>query len=150
MKLIVKQDFAWAHGGSDVHQYAKGQRIETDDADLARVAQDEGWAEPAEWDDPIPAREPTKEELLGMREALMRYERELQEQADRLGEQARANQAEAERLQQLAADHAAEDQRLVDAAAQLATDRAAFEAAKPATPATTSGKGKATAAAAPA
>lgn len=148
MKLIAKKDFAWAHGGSDVRQYARGQRIESDDVDLIRVALDEGWADRADWEDPVLVREPTKEELLGMRDALERRERELQEQAYRLDQQALANQVEAERLQHLAAAHAVEDKRLVDAAVQLATDRAAFEAAKPATPAPTGGKGKAAAAAA--
>lgn len=148
MKLIAKKDFTWAHGGSDVRQYAEGRRIETDDVDLIRVALNEGWADRADWDDPIPVREPTKDELLSLRDALVRRERELQDQADRLDEQALANQVEAERLQQLAAAYAVEDKRLVDAAVQLATDRAAFEVAKPAAPAPTSGKGKATAAAA--
>lgn len=146
MKLIAKQDFSWAHGGSDVRQYAKGDRIETDDADMTRVALDEGWAEPGDWEDPIPVREPTKEELLAARDALLRREAELQEQAERLDKQAAANQVEAERLQQMAAASALEDKRLVDAAAQLAADRAAFEAAKPVTPAPTGGKGKAAAA----
>lgn len=148
MKLIAKKNFDWAHGGSDVHHYEKGQRIETDDVDLIRVALDEGWADPANWEDPVLVREPTKEELLGMRDALASRERELLEQAERLGQQAVANQVEAERLQQLVANLATEDKRLVDAIAQLATDRAAFEAAKPATPAPASGKGKAAAAAA--
>ena len=148
MKLIAKKNFDWAHGGSDVHHYEKGQRIETDDVDLIRVALDEGWADATNWEDPVLVREPTKEELLGMRDALANRERELQELADRLDQQALANQAEAERLQQLAATLATEDKRLVDAAVQLVADRAAFEAAKPATPAPTSGKGKAAAAAA--
>lgn len=143
MKLIAKKDFAWAHGGSDVRQYVQGQRIESDDVDLIRVALDEGWADPSDWEDPVLVREPTKEELLGMRDALANRESELQERAERLDQQALANQVEAERLQQLAAAHAVEDKRLVDAAVQLATDRAAFEAAKPAAPAPTGGKGKA-------
>lgn len=148
MKLIGKQDFTWAHGGSDVRHYAKGQRIESDDVDLIRVAMDEGWVEPSDWADPVLVREPTKEELLSMRDALARRERELQDQAARLDQQDIANQAEVKRLQQLAAAHAVEDKRLADAAVQLAADRAAFDAAKPATPAPASGKGKAAAAAA--
>lgn len=121
MKLIAKKDFAWAHGGSDVRQYAQGQRIESDDADMIRVALDEGWADPGEWEDPIVVREPTKEELLGMRDALAHRERELQDQAARLDQQALANQAEAERL--------------ADALVQLTADRGALDAvkAKPAT-----------------
>lgn len=141
MKLIAKKDFAWAHGGSDVRQYAKGERIETDDADMTRVALDEGWADRTDWEDPVPVREPTKEELLGMRDALARREAELQAQAG-------VNQVEAVRLEQLAADQAAESNRLTGMAEQLAADRAAFEAAKPAAPALTTGKGKAVATAA--
>lgn len=148
MKLIAKQDFTWAHGGSDVRHYAKGQRIESDDVDLIRVALEEGWVDPSDWEDPVLVRELTKEELLSMRDALALRERELQDQAERLDQQAIANQVEAERLQQLAAAHAVEDKRLVDAAVQLAADRAACDAAKPATPAPTGGKGKAAAAAA--
>ena len=121
MKLIAKKDFAWAHGGSDVRQYAQGQRIESDDADMIRVALDEGWADLGEWEDPIVVREPTKEELLGMRDALAHRERELQDLAARLDQQALDNQAEAERL--------------ADALVQLTADRAALDAvkAKPAT-----------------
>lgn len=135
MKLIAKKDFAWAHGGSDVRQYAKGQRIESDDVDLIRVALDESWAEPCEWEDPIPVREPTKEELLAARDALLSRESELQEQAG-------ANQVEAARLEQLAAGHAVEAERLTALAAQLAADRVAFDAVKAAAPAPTTGKGK--------
>ncbi|KAB8042558.1 hypothetical protein [Janthinobacterium aquaticum] len=142
MKLIAKQDFSWAHGGSDVRQYAKGDRIETDDADMTRVALDEGWAEVGDWEDPIPVREPTKEELLAARDALLRREAELQEQAERLDKQAAANQAEADRLAQLADSYAADGARLAEATKQLAADRAAFDAAKAAAPAPTTGKGK--------
>ena len=140
--MIAKKDFAWAHGGSDVRQYAKGQRIESDDIDLIRVALDEGWADPADWEDPVQVREPTKEELLGMRDALVHRERELQEQAERLGEQAGANQVESARLEKLAAGHAVEGERLTALAVQLAADRAAFDAVKAAAPAPTTGKGK--------
>lgn len=141
--MIAKKDFAWVHGGSDVRQYAKGQRIESDDIDLIRVALDEGWADPSDWEDPVPMREPTEKELLVMRDELAHRERELQDQAERLDQQGIDNQAEAERLQHLAVAHAAEDKRLVDVAVQLATDRAAFEATKPATPTPAGGKGKA-------
>lgn len=142
MKLIAKQDFTWAHGGSDVRNYAKGQRIESDDADLIRVALDEGWAERGDWDEPVPEREPTKEEILAARDELVRRERELQDLAKQLDEQGRLNQLEAERLQQLAVAHAAEGKRLADVAAQLTADRAALDAAKAAAPAPTTGKGK--------
>lgn len=135
MKLIAKKDFAWAHGGSDVRQYAQGQRIESDDADMIRVALDEGWADPGEWEDPIVVREPTKEELLGMRDALAHRERELQDQAERLDQQAIANQVEAARLDQQALANQAEAERLADALVQLTADRGALDAvkAKPAT-----------------
>lgn len=139
MKLIAKKDFTWAHGGSDVRQYAKGQRIESDDVDLIRVALDEGWADAADWEDPVLIHEPTKEELLAARDALLRREGELQEQAERMDKQAAANQAEAERLAQLAERYAADGALVAEAAAKLAADRAAFDAAK-AKPATSKNK----------
>ena len=118
-----------------MRQYAQGQRIESDDADMIRVALDEGWADPGEWEDPIVVREPTKEELLGMRDALAHRERELQDQAERLDQQAIANQVEAARLDQQALANQAEAERLADALVQLTADRAALDAvkAKPAT-----------------
>lgn len=44
MKLKVKQDFAWAHGGVTVINYVKGQVVETEDADLIEVSTREKWA----------------------------------------------------------------------------------------------------------
>lgn len=85
---------------------------------------------------------PTLAELLTMRDALVRRERELDEQAQRLGEQAHANEVEAARLKQQGEDQVAEAKRLADSSAQLANDRAAFEAAKAAAPAPTTGKVK--------
>lgn len=43
-KLIALQAFSWAHGHVSVREYAPGEEIETDDADLIRVAVEEGWA----------------------------------------------------------------------------------------------------------
>jgi hypothetical protein len=43
MKLKVKKLFSWAHRGVDVEEFQVGQTIETEDADLIRVATDEGW-----------------------------------------------------------------------------------------------------------
>jgi hypothetical protein len=51
MKLRVKKDFNWAHGGSRVVRYRAGDTIEVgehkDGAVLASVALVEGWAEDA-------------------------------------------------------------------------------------------------------
>lgn len=48
MKLIATQDFSWAHRGCDVEHFKNGQEIETDDADLVRVAvEQEKWAKKA-------------------------------------------------------------------------------------------------------
>ncbi|MDC8756255.1 hypothetical protein [Janthinobacterium fluminis] len=44
MELIAKQAFSWAHRGVEIEQFAQGQSIETDDADLIAVALAEGWA----------------------------------------------------------------------------------------------------------
>ncbi len=43
-KLKVKKPFKWAHRHVDVKEYAPGDVIDTDDADLIRVATEEGWA----------------------------------------------------------------------------------------------------------
>jgi len=53
MKLTVKEAFKWAHRHVEVKEYAEGDVIETDDADLIEVSIREGWtveakAEPAE------------------------------------------------------------------------------------------------------
>lgn len=85
---------------------------------------------------------PTLAELLGMRDALVRREGELDDHAERLREMERANEAEAQRLAQVAAGQADEAARLTAAAAQLATDRAAFDAAKTTAPAPATGKNK--------
>ena len=85
---------------------------------------------------------PTLAELLSMRDALVRREGELNDQAQRMVEQAHANDTEAARLKQVADDQAAEVQRLVDSSAQLANDRVAFEASKAAAPAPAGGKAK--------
>jgi hypothetical protein len=47
VKLKVVADFLFAHGGHAVRKYEAGQEIETDDADLVRVATAEGWAKDA-------------------------------------------------------------------------------------------------------
>lgn len=43
MKLKVKTPFKWAHQGVRVEEFAAGQVIETEDADLIEVSQHEGW-----------------------------------------------------------------------------------------------------------
>ncbi len=43
IKLKVKTPFKWAHQGVEVEEFEKNQVIETEDADLIRVATDEGW-----------------------------------------------------------------------------------------------------------
>lgn len=47
MKLIATQNFSWAHRGVEVEHFEKGAVIETEDADLIKVATDEGWAKKA-------------------------------------------------------------------------------------------------------
>lgn len=46
MELRIKKSFDWAHRGCDIARYEAGQTVQTDDADLVRVACAEGWAEP--------------------------------------------------------------------------------------------------------
>jgi len=47
MKLTVIKDFSWAHRGVEIEQFEKGAVIETEDADLIKVATDEGWVKKA-------------------------------------------------------------------------------------------------------
>jgi hypothetical protein len=42
-KMIVKQTFRWAHQGCFIKEYVAGEKLETDDEDLIRVAKQEGW-----------------------------------------------------------------------------------------------------------
>jgi hypothetical protein len=65
-------------------------------------------------------RVPTMAELVAARDALMRREQELDEQALAMAEQKRAQDAEATRLQEWANANAAEAQRLAEEAARLA------------------------------
>lgn len=51
MKLKASKNFSWAHRGVEIEHFEAGQVIETDDADLIRVAKAEGWAKPAGKDD---------------------------------------------------------------------------------------------------
>lgn len=44
MELKAKQAFSWAHQGTQVEHFEKGQIIETEDQDLIGVAAQEGWA----------------------------------------------------------------------------------------------------------
>jgi hypothetical protein len=44
MELKAKQAFSWAHQGTQVEHFEKGQIIETEDQDLIDVATQEGWA----------------------------------------------------------------------------------------------------------
>ena len=46
MKLKVIKPFDWAHDHVRVESYGKGQTIDTEDADLIRVATEEGWVKP--------------------------------------------------------------------------------------------------------
>lgn len=45
MKFKVKKPFSWAHRGVEIVNYATGEEIETDDADLIDVATSEQWIE---------------------------------------------------------------------------------------------------------
>jgi len=47
MKLTAIKDFSWAHRGVEIEQFEKGAVIDTEDADLIKVATDEGWAKKA-------------------------------------------------------------------------------------------------------
>lgn len=78
---------------------------------------------------------PTKDELLSMRDTLVRREGELDEHFERVRAQAADNVAEAGRLAELRVQLEAD-------VAQLASDRSAFEAAKAAAPAPAAGKSK--------
>lgn len=64
--------------------------------------------------------EHVRNELVAMRDALVRRERELDDQSQALAEQARANENEAARLADLRVQLDAENQRLVGLSAQLA------------------------------
>jgi len=44
MKLTVIKEFDWAHRGVEIEKFEKGAVIDTEDADLIKVATDEGWA----------------------------------------------------------------------------------------------------------
>lgn len=50
--LKVKKPFSWAHQHVNVKDYAKGDEIETDDADLIRVSAEEGWVTQTDVTDP--------------------------------------------------------------------------------------------------
>jgi len=45
MKLKIKQDFTYWHGGCRPASYAADTEVETDDEEMAAVALAEGWAE---------------------------------------------------------------------------------------------------------
>ena len=47
MKLIAQQAFSWSHGGVQVEHFEAGQEIETEDQDLIKVSNLQGWAVPA-------------------------------------------------------------------------------------------------------
>ena len=44
MKLTIKTDFPYWHGGCRRVDYVAGQEVETDDQEMIAVAVDEGWA----------------------------------------------------------------------------------------------------------
>lgn len=146
MKLIALTNFNWAHEGHSARQYSEGERIVTDDQELIRVATKEKWAQEGEWDDPVPAVDPTLPELLAARDTLVRREHELDEQVERVRVQAADNLAEAGRLAELRAELDNEVEQMRAEAAKLVSDRTAFEAAKAAAavasaaPAPTGGK----------
>ena len=68
MKLIALQDFSWAHDHVRIVEYKAGEKIDTDDADLIRVAmEEEGWA--AEDDGKQAPRAPSKKKGAPAQEA---------------------------------------------------------------------------------
>jgi hypothetical protein len=48
MKLIVQENFNWAHRGVEIEQFEAGAEFETDDQDLIEVSTGEGWTKPAD------------------------------------------------------------------------------------------------------
>lgn len=48
MKLKIVQDFLYFHGGCNRVDYAAGQDVETDDAEMVDVAVANGWAKKAD------------------------------------------------------------------------------------------------------
>jgi len=56
MKLIVQEDFKWAHRGVEVEYFEAGAEIETEDPDLIEVSTTEGWTKPADGEAPVPAK----------------------------------------------------------------------------------------------
>jgi hypothetical protein len=48
MKLIVQENFNWAHRGVEIEQFEAGAEFETDDEDLIEVSTNEGWTKPAD------------------------------------------------------------------------------------------------------
>lgn len=55
MKLIVQENFNWAHRGIDIQQFEAGAEFETEDQDLIEVSIKEGWTAPADGDAEAPA-----------------------------------------------------------------------------------------------
>ena len=47
MKFTVIKEFDWAHRGVEIEKFEKGAALETEDADLIKVATDEGWIKKA-------------------------------------------------------------------------------------------------------
>lgn len=48
MKLIVQENFNWAHRGVEVEHFEAGAEFETEDEDLIEVSTNEGWTKPAD------------------------------------------------------------------------------------------------------
>lgn len=55
MKLIVQENFNWAHRGVDVEHFEAGAEFETEDQDLIEVSTNEGWTKLADGEDAAPA-----------------------------------------------------------------------------------------------
>lgn len=87
---------------------------------------------------------PSVAEILAAREELVARQRMLDADAEELRNRAADNLTEADRLDSLRSELEAETKRLSDESAQLASDKAAFEATKAATPAPATSKVKVT------
>ena len=73
-KLKVIKDFDWAHRHVDIKSYKKGDVIDTDDADLIRVAKQEKWVADAKKEDISAQLKSLEDEIAALGENLANAE----------------------------------------------------------------------------
>jgi hypothetical protein len=73
-KLKVIKDFDWAHRHVDIKSYKKGDVIDTDDADLIRVAKQEKWVADAKKEDISAQLKSLEDEIAALGEKLANAE----------------------------------------------------------------------------